>query len=67
MNSHMGPEDEIIVQVDLEGYCNTVSCIGPLKGRHTYPFVKNICWITVTLKVKYVIRLIVPCDLGMTL
>ena len=36
----MGPEDGMIVLGDMEGSCNIVSCIGLLKGRHTYPFVK---------------------------
>ena len=36
----MGPEDGMIVPEDLEGSCNIVSCIGLLKGTHTYQFVK---------------------------
>ena len=40
INSHMGHQNEMIVQEDLEGSGNIVNCIGLLKGRHIYPFVK---------------------------
>ena len=37
--SDLGSGDEMIVPGDLEGFCNLVSSIWLLKGRHADPFV----------------------------
>ena len=55
----------MLVPGDLEDSYNMVSSIGLLDWRHIDPGVTKKGWITVTVKVKLVIRLIVPLNLGM--
>ena len=59
INSSIGPGDEMIVPGDLEGTYNTVSSIFTVAGKIYRSTWDYWCWITVTVKVKHMLRLIV--------
>ena len=61
----MGPGDEIIVSGDLECFCKMFSSTWSVEGKAYILVCDNRSLITVTVKVKLMVRLIVQWDLGM--
>ena len=59
--------DGMIVPGDLEGSCNIVSYIWSFEGKAYISICNHLGRITESVKVKLMLRLIVPWDLGMKL